>query len=94
MAEFKNTLPSYFIAKKKIVLGNINPDEVIKKLIEKYSVANINSEDGLRIDFTDHWVHFRKSNTEPIIRIITEAGNEKLAEQLSTKYFNEIKGIV
>jgi phosphomannomutase len=94
MAEFKNTLPSYFIVKKKIVLGNINPDEVIKKLIEKYSGANINSEDGLRIDFTDHWVHFRKSNTEPIIRIITEAGNEKLAEQLSTKYFNEIKGIV
>ena len=91
--EFKKTLPSYFIAKKKIILGNTNPDEVINKLIVKYSRSNINREDGLRIDFTDHWVHFRKSNTEPIIRIITEAKNEKLAEQLSTKYFNEIKGM-
>ena len=94
MAEFKGTLPSYFIAKKKIVLGDTNPDDVVKKLIEKYSGANINSEDGLRIDFADHWVHFRKSNTEPIIRIITEAKNEKLAEHLSTKYFNEIIGMV
>jgi phosphomannomutase len=93
MADFKNKLPSYFIAKKKILLGNINPDDVITKLVTKYSGANINSEDGLRIDFPDHWVHFRKSNTEPIIRIITEAKNESLAEQLSTKYFNEIKGM-
>ena len=93
IAEFKKTLPSYFIAKKKIVLGNINPDEVIKKLVIKYSKENINREDGLRIDFTDHWVHFRKSNTEPIIRIITEAKSEILAEQLSNKYFDEIKGM-
>jgi phosphomannomutase len=91
IAEFKNTLPSYFITKKKIVLGKVNPDEIIKKLVIKYKGADLNSEDGLRIDFTDHWVHFRKSNTEPIIRIITEAGNRELSEQLSTKYFNEIK---
>ena len=93
ISEFKKTLPSYFIAKKKIVIGDINPDEVIRKLIVKYSEADINREDGLRIDFTDHWVHFRKSNTEPIIRIITEAKNETLAEQLSSKYFEEIKGM-
>jgi phosphomannomutase len=93
IAEFKKTLPSYFIAKKKIVLGNINPDEVIRKLTAKYSNENINREDGLRIDFTDYWVHFRKSNTEPIIRIITEAKNESLAEKLSSKYFDEIKGM-
>jgi phosphomannomutase len=93
IAEFKKTLPSYFIAKKKIVLGNINPDDVVRKLMVKYSGANINSEDGLRIDFADHWVHFRKSNTEPIIRIITEAKSESLAEQLSRKYFDEIKGM-
>jgi phosphomannomutase len=93
IAEFKKTLPSYFIAKKKIVLGNINPDIIVKKLMARYADQNINSEDGLRIDFTDHWVHFRKSNTEPIIRIITEAKNETLAEQLSAKYFDEIKGM-
>jgi phosphomannomutase len=91
LSEFKNSLPSYFIAKKKIALGNTNPDEIIKNLIKKYSGSNINSEDGLRIDFEDHWVHFRKSNTEPIIRIITEATNKELAESLSAKYFDEIK---
>jgi phosphomannomutase len=93
IAEFKKTLPSYYIAKKKIVLGNINPDDIVKSLMVQYSDQNINNEDGLRIDFADHWVHFRKSNTEPIIRIITEAKNEILAEQLSAKYFNEIKGM-
>ena len=91
LSEFKNTLPSYYIAKKKILLGKANLDEIIKDLIKKYSGEAINSEDGLRIDFKDHWVHFRKSNTEPIIRIITEAGNKELAESLSDKYFSEIK---
>jgi phosphomannomutase len=91
LSEFKNSLPSYFIAKKKILLGKANPDEIIKVLIKKYSGENINNEDGLKIDFNDHWVHFRKSNTEPIIRIITEAGNKELAEGLSDKYFDEIK---
>lgn len=91
IADFKKTLPSYYIAKKKIVLGNVNPDAIVRKLTVKYAGENINSEDGLRIDFPDHWVHFRKSNTEPIIRIITEASNKDQAEQLSTKYFNEIK---
>jgi phosphomannomutase len=94
LSEFKNSLPSYFIAKKKITLGTTNPDEIIKVLIKKYSGENINSEDGLRIDFEDHWVHFRKSNTEPIIRIITEAGNMDLAESLSAKYFDEIKTLL
>jgi phosphomannomutase len=91
LAELKQALPSYFIAKKRIDLVNVNPDEVIATLIKKYGKENINTEDGLRIDFPDHWVHFRKSNTEPIIRIITEAKTQAFAEQMSDKYFNEIK---
>jgi phosphomannomutase len=91
LAELKEALPVYYIAKKKIDLVNVNPDEVIKVLINKYGKETINTEDGLRIDFADHWVHFRKSNTEPIIRIITEAKTQTLAEELSDKYFNEIK---
>lgn len=90
LSELKEKLPQYFIAKKKIELGNVNPDEVISKLIEKYKNENYNSEDGLRIDFSDHWVHFRKSNTEPIVRIITEAKTEKEAEDFSIRYYNEI----
>lgn len=93
ISELKRKLPRYFIAKKKIELGNIKPDEVINQLIKKYKSEAINTEDGLRIDFKDHWVHFRKSNTEPIIRIITEAEDETLAEKLSSKYYDEIKAV-
>jgi len=91
ISQLKEELPSYFIAKQKIVLGNVNPDQVIKKLTEKYASEKINTEDGLRIDFSDHWVHFRKSNTEPIVRIIAEAKDKAQAERLSAKYVEEIK---
>ncbi len=90
MTELKNSLPQYYIAKKKIEIGNKNPDEVITKLIIKYGNQKINTEDGLRIDFADHWVHFRKSNTEPIIRCIVEAKNKNNAEAYANKYFQEI----
>ena len=90
LSEIKNDLPKYFIAKKKIDLKNVSPDDVINKMIEKYSNERINTEDGLRIDFTDHWVHFRKSNTEPIIRIITESKSQSYSVELSKKYFDEI----
>jgi len=93
-AELKNSLPEYFIAKKKIELGNNKPDEIVNKLKEKYSNEKINTEDGLKIDFEDHWVHFRKSNTEPIIRIITEAKGISSAEKYSQKYFDELKKLL
>ena len=94
LAELKNSLPSYFIAKKKIKLGNVKPDEVINHLIEKYKDEKINTDDGLRIDFADHWVHLRKSNTEPIIRIITEAKEKVKAENLCSKYSDEIATLI
>jgi phosphomannomutase len=91
LAEMKAALPAYFISKKRIDLVNVNPDDVIKVLVNRYSKENINTEDGLRIDFPDHWVHFRKSNTEPIIRIITEANMQAEADNLSGKYYQGIK---
>lgn len=91
LSELKKALPEYFIAKRKIELGSLNPDDIIKSLTEKYSSEKINTEDGLRIDFPDHWVHFRKSNTEPIIRCITEAKSQMEAEKYIDKYFGEIK---
>ncbi len=90
MSELKNSLPKYFIAKKKIESGNLKPDKVLKTLVKKYQKENINLEDGLRIDFNDHWVHFRKSNTEPIIRCIIESYNKKNAVVLAEKYYNEV----
>jgi phosphomannomutase len=94
MDELKQSLPAYFISKKKISVGKNNPDVIISSLTKKYNSDNINTEDGLRIDFPDHWVHFRKSNTEPIIRIITEAKDKSSSEKLSGKYLTEIEKLV
>jgi phosphomannomutase len=91
ISELKKALPEYFISKEKIELGNIKPDDIINSLTKKYKSEKINIGDGLRIDFDDHWVHFRKSNTEPIVRIITEAKTKAKAEELSQKYFEKLK---
>ncbi len=94
MNELRQSLPSYYITKKKINTGEMNPDTVLSELIKKYSGENINTEDGLRIDFKDHWVHLRKSNTEPIIRVITEAIDKTASENLAENYMKEIKKLV
>ena len=91
MSELKESLPCYFIVKKKTNLGKSNPDTIIKKLVKQYGKEKANTIDGLRLDFSNHWVHFRKSNTEPIIRIIVEAEDKNEAEALAEKYFNDIK---
>jgi phosphomannomutase len=90
MSGLKISLPQYSIAKKKIEIGHRNADEVISGIVDKYRDKKINLEDGLRIDFPDHWVHFRKSNTEPIIRCIVEAKTKNEAASLGAKYFSEI----
>lgn len=90
ISELKSVLPEYHIAKAKIEVGDKNPDELIKHLEQKYSNENINTLDGLRIDFEEHWVHFRKSNTEPIIRCIVEAKTEEQANSYIEKYFAEL----
>jgi len=89
ISNMKDELPQYYISKKKIDV-TVNPDEIIKKLINHFSGQKINNEDGLRVDFDDHWVHFRKSNTEPIIRIIVEAKTEAKANEFSDKYLQII----
>ncbi|MBI1931493.1 MAG: phosphoglucosamine mutase [Ignavibacteriales bacterium] len=94
LSQIKDELPQYFIAKKKIELINVNPDKIIEQVKEKYKSEKINTEDGLRIDFDNHWVHFRKSNTEPIIRCIAEAKTEAEANLFIDKYFNEIKELM
>ena len=92
ISSLKDELPQYFISKKKIDVTK-NPDDLIQKLIAAFKNEKINTEDGLRVDFEDHWVHFRKSNTEPIIRIITEAKSKAEAENYSEKYLKQIKGL-
>jgi len=91
MSTLKKNLPEYYIVKKKIEIGSANPDELLKRFMEKYRTEKINLEDGLRIDFEDHWVHLRKSNTEPIVRCIVEAKSKDEAEKFAEKYLGEIK---
>ncbi|MFV0248534.1 MAG: phosphoglucosamine mutase [Tenacibaculum sp.] len=93
--ELRNSYPSYFMSKEKIELTpEIKPESILQKMLTKYKDEQINTIDGLKIDFADHWVHLRKSNTEPIIRIYTEARTEKKATQLADKFLKEIKEII
>jgi phosphomannomutase len=91
LSELKTTLPQYFIIKGKVDLGTLNPDSILKQLAADYSVSDtINTEDGLKIDFKDSWVHLRKSNTEPIIRIIAEAHTHAEADELVKNFTAKI----
>jgi phosphomannomutase len=91
MSELKAALPQYLITKGKIELGTLHADAILKRLQEKFSSAgSINTDDGLKIDFPEAWVHLRKSNTEPIIRIIAEAHTKAEADDLVKKFTAEI----
>lgn len=90
-SELKASLPQYEIVKNKIELGTLQPDSILQKLHEHYSkTEKINFDDGLKIDFAESWVHLRKSNTEPIIRIIAEAKTRTEAAALVEKFQQEI----
>lgn len=83
-SQLRATLPNYFIAKNRIELTpETNIDEILMKIKEQYKNEQINDIDGVKIDFSDKWVHLRKSNTEPIIRVYSEAHTLEEAEQLA-----------
>ncbi|MGH2574968.1 MAG: phosphoglucosamine mutase [Ignavibacteria bacterium] len=82
VSEYKKYLPQYFIVKDKINSDEVNKDKLLSYLSEKFKLLKQNRQDGLRIDFEDSWINLRKSNTEPIIRIIAEAKSKKLAKLL------------
>jgi len=87
LSKLRASLPDFTIHKDKIQIGNSNPDSLLEKLAGSGSgEGTVNTDDGIRIDFPDHWVHFRKSNTEPIIRIIAEARSADEAIKVVGKY--------
>lgn len=94
LSELKSALPQYAIAKMKIDLTTKSPDEVISYLADKYKNEKVSTDDGLRIDFPEYWVHLRKSNTEPIIRVIAEARSMDEAKSVCDKFFSEIKSLL
>lgn len=89
------TYPNYHISKNKIELTpEMDVDAVLKSIEEKYSHEEVNTIDGVKIDFANEWVHLRKSNTEPIIRIYAESDSEATAEHLAQKLIQDIKEII
>ncbi len=95
-SELRKTYPAYFISKNKIELTpQINVDKVLEEVRKKYVSEKVNTIDGVKIDFETEkeWVHLRKSNTEPIIRIYAESQNEKKADALAQRIIDDIKRI-
>lgn len=88
----RSTYPNYHISKNKIELTpELNVDEILLKIQEKYKKQPINTIDGVKIEFEKSWVHLRRSNTEPIIRIYSEAENSATADNLANKIIMDIK---
>ncbi|MBO3116431.1 phosphoglucosamine mutase [Winogradskyella sp. DF17] len=94
VSQLKATYPLYFMSKKKIELTPaLDVDSILKTISETYANENVNTIDGVKIDFADSWVHLRKSNTEPIIRIYTEAPSQNSADELAARFISELKQI-
>ncbi|KRO70553.1 MAG: phosphoglucosamine mutase [Cryomorphaceae bacterium BACL11 MAG-121128-bin16] len=93
--KLRDSYPNYFISKNKIELTpEIDVDAILTTLEQRYKNEQITTIDGLKIDFEDGWVHLRKSNTEPIIRIYAESEGEEKANVLANKMISEIKALV
>jgi phosphomannomutase len=94
VSTLRSSYPSYFMSKKKIDLNpTIDVDAILVAMEAKYSQEQISIIDGVKIDFPTEWVHLRKSNTEPIIRIYTEGPTQWAADELADKIINEIKEV-
>jgi phosphomannomutase len=95
MTRLRASYPSYYISKNKIELTpDINVDNVLIQMQERYAKQPINTIDGVKIEFDKEWVHLRKSNTEPIIRIYAESESNATAEHLANKIIDDIKEII
>ena len=93
--QLRESYPAYFMSKNKIQLTEqINPDQILKAMEQKYTHEQTTTIDGLKIDFADSWVHLRKSNTEPIIRIYTEAKSQKEADALAQRFIQEMQALI
>lgn len=93
MHELFLSLPQYKMVKQKVSIEGMDPDKVLSTMAEKYKNEQVNLLDGVKIDFDDSWVHLRKSNTEPIVRVMSEAPTVEQAEKLADQFMAEIKSL-
>lgn len=92
VSKLRKSYPNYFISKRKIMIDeNIDFEQLINSISNRYSNEMISNIDGLKIDFKNSWVQLRKSNTEPIIRVYAEAKSKEKAKELSKKFLEEIR---
>ena len=89
VSQLKNSFPIYYMSKNKIQLTpSTNVDKILEEIAERFKDEKVTTIDGVKIDFADGWVHLRKSNTEPIIRVYSEGKSEKEADQLAQTMLN------
>jgi len=94
VSSLRSRYPSYFMSKKKIELTpDLDVDSILEAMANRYSDEHPSTIDGVKIDFPTNWVHLRKSNTEPIIRIYTEAKSQQEADALADRFIDEIKAL-
>ena len=94
VSTLRASYPNYFMSKKKIALTpDLDVDAILKTMEAKYSHEKVTTIDGVKIDLSDSWVHLRKSNTEPIIRVYTEAPTQENADTLADKIIEEINSV-
>ena len=94
-SELKSGLPIYFMAKQRVALNkNISTEDILSRMAERYANEHLSLIDGVKIDFEKSWVHLRKSNTEPIIRIYTEAKSQDEVNVLADKFVSEILSLI
>lgn len=93
--ELRDSYPSYFMSKNKIQLTpQIDVDKILETMASNYQNEDVSTIDGVKINFETEWVHLRKSNTEPIIRIYTESSSQENADSLAERIISEIKSII
>jgi phosphomannomutase len=91
VSELRTSYPAYHIAKNRVdITPEIDIEAILAKVKERYRHEEINDIDGVKIDFADKWVHLRKSNTEPIIRVYSEASTQKAAEDIGQEIIDVI----
>jgi phosphomannomutase len=95
MTALKNSYPQYTISKNKIELDASTPvDSILEKTKTLFATAEVNTVDGVKLDFPTEWVHLRKSNTEPIIRIYAESNSKEAADALAERVMKEIQQLI
>ncbi|MFK7845700.1 MAG: phosphoglucosamine mutase [Rhodothermales bacterium] len=93
LSQLRDRMPAYAMSKGKIPLGDLNADHVLAVLAEKFKSEKHSTIDGLKIDFPEGWVHLRKSNTEPILRIYSEAPTMEEATALAERFRGELENV-